>query len=907
VLTDEHINFIIKDLNYRGIVADDIQDELIDHVCTSVEAEINNGGNFIDAYHKVLKSFGHTSGLRQTQWESIQLQNVKAKNMIKNYFTIAWRNFRKQSFYSFINVAGLAVGIAACLVIVLFIVDELNYDAYNTKANRIYRLNEEIKFGANHVNICQNGAPLANAMQQDYPEVEAAIRFRSYGSYLVRPVSSNQNIKEPNVIWTDSTFFKIFSVNVLEGNPTTALKEPASMAISKSMAQKYFPGKSAVGESMILDNNYHMKITTVYEDIPAASHFHFDMLVAQVGETPPAKEAQSVSFLNENFNTYLLLKEGANANALEEKFPGFIKKYFGPQIAGALGNDFTMEKFLSNGNSWKISLTPLRDIHLHSDRKGEFEPNGNITYIYLFAIIAGFILVIACINFMNLSTARSSNRAKEVGVRKVMGSLRSHLVRQFLTESILITLLSFVIAIGLAYLLLPFFNNLALKQLQLPFTNPVFYLILTGSMLLIGLLAGLYPSFFLSAFKPVNVLKGNAALGMKSGFIRSTLVVFQFVISIFLIIGAITVNRQLNFIQNKKLGFEKNQVIVIHDTYALRPFPNVQTFKNEVLKVNHIENGTISGHLPVEGPDSYRNNNTYWKGGSQPTPENLVGLQSWGGDIDYVETMGMKIKTGRGFSAEFISDSSAVILNEAAVAMFSFGENPIGQKISTFDGNRPDGSPDPDQVKTWTIIGVLENFHFSTMKEGISPLGLFLSKSDGNVSFRFSSANTNEVIQSVEKVWKQVAPGQPFHYSFLDEDFGKMYAAEQKLGKIFFTFAGLAIIIACLGLFALTAFTAEQRTKEIGIRKVLGASVSGIVVLLSKEFGKLILVAFALAAPIAWYAVDWWLKSYIYKVEIGILVYLLAGISAFIVAWLTMSYQSMKAALSNPVNSLRSE
>lgn len=904
MLTNEHIDYIIKDLNYRGIVADDIQDELIDHVCSSVEEQMNGGEKFIDAYSKILKSFGHTNGLREIQKKSIQVENQKTKNMIKNYLTIAWRNFRKQSFYSFINVAGLAVGIAACLVIVLFIIDELSYDSYNTKANRIYRVNEEIKFGGNHIKLCVSGAPTANALQQDYPEIEAAVRFRGYGSYLVKPANGTQNIKEQNVIWTDSTFFKIFSVKVLEGNPITALKEPASIAISKRMAQKYFPGKSALGESLILDNKYNAKITAVYEDIPRASHFHFDILIAQVGDWPAAKEAQSQTFLSENFNTYLLLKEGANARALEKKFPGFLKKYFGPQIASALGSEFTMEKFLATGNKWELTLTALKDIHLHSDLTGEFEPNGNITYVYLFGIIAAFILAIACINFMNLSTARSSNRAKEVGVRKVMGSLRSHLVRQFLTESVLVTLLSFIIAIGLAYLLLPYFNDLALKQLELPLTSPVFYLTLIGSLLLIGLMAGVYPSFFLSAFKPVNVLKGHVALGMKSGFIRSALVVFQFVISIFLIIGAITVNRQLNFIQNKKLGFEKNQVIIIHDAYALRPFPNVQAFKTEVLKVPGVANGTISGFLPV---NSDRNNNTYWKEGNQPTPNNLVSLQSWSVDTDYIETMGMKIKIGRGFSKEFISDSSAVILNEAAIPMFSLGENPIGQKISTFNGNRPDGSPDPKQLKSWTIIGVIENFHFSTMKEGITPLGLLLNKSDGNVSFKFNSANTNEVIQSIEKVWKQLAPGQPFQYSFLDEDFGRMYTTEQRLAKIFFTFAGLAIIIACLGLFALTAFTAEQRTKEIGIRKVLGASVGGIVVLLSKEFGKLILISFALAAPLAWYAVNWWLKSYTYKVEIGIPVYLLAGIGAFIVAWLTMSYQSMKAALSNPVNSLRSE
>jgi len=907
MLTHEQINFVIKDLNYRGIVAEEIQEELIDHVCSAIETKINNGKNFIEAYHEVLKTFGHTGGLREAQHQTIQIENQKTKIMIKNYLTIAWRNLRKQGIYSFINITGLAIGVAACLVIVLFIVDELSFDAYNTKADRIYRVNEEIKFGGNHIKLCQNGAPFASAAQQDYPEIEATVRFRSHGSYLVRPANATQNIKEWNVIWTDSTFFKIFSVNVLEGNPNTALREPASVVISKKMAQKYFPGKSALGESLILDNKYNAKVTAVYEDIPPSSHFHFDIMIAQVGDWPAAKEAQSVSFLSENFNTYLLLKEGADAKLLEKKMPGFLKKYFGPQIASALGSDFTMDKFLENGNKWEITFTPLLNIHLHSDLKGELESNGSITYVYLFGIIAVFILVIACINFMNLSTARSSNRAKEVGVRKVMGSLRSHLMRQFLTESILVTLFSFMVALGIAYLFLPVFNNLSLKHLQLPWASSSFYFVLITGVLMIGLLAGLYPSFFLSAFKPVNVLKGHVSLGMKSGLIRSALVVFQFVISISLIVGAISVNRQLNFIQNKKLGFEKNQVIIVHDAYALRPFPNVQTFKNEVLKINHIEKGTISGPLPVEGPDSYRNNNTYWKGGNQPTPNNLVGLQSWDVDADYTATMGMKIKTGRGFSTEFISDSSAVILNETAIPMFSLGENPIGQKISTFDGNRPDGSPDPDKIRSWTIIGIIENFHFSTMKEGITPLGLFLNKSDGNVSFKFNSANTKEVVQSIEKVWKQLAPAQPFQYSFLDEDFRKMYSSEQRLSQIFFVFAGLAIIIACLGLFALTAFTAEQRTKEIGIRKVLGASVRSIVVLLSKEFGKLIIIAFVIAAPLAWLGVDWWLKSYTYKTEIGVAVYLAAGAVAFVIAWLTMGYQSIRAASSDPVKSLRAE
>lgn len=905
-LTKDHIDYIIKDLSYRGIVAEGVQEELLDHICSATEAEMNKGKKFIEAYHEVLKSFGHTSGLREIQKQTLKVENQKPTLMLKNYLTIAFRNLRKQGFYSFINIGGLAVGVAACLVIVLFIIDELSYDRYNTKADRIYRVNNEIKFGGNYYHMTTSSAPTAYTLLQDYPEIEATLRFRDYGSYLVKTADGNESIKEKKVIWTDSTFFKIFSVPVLEGNGSTALKEPASIAISKRTADKYFPNGNALGQSLILDNKYNGKITAVYADIPEASHFHFDILISMVGDWPVAKEAQSTVYLSNNFPTYLLLKEGVDANAFENKLPGFLSKYIGPQLAQILGNDFTMEKFISSGNKYEMSLTPLLDIHLHSGLKGEFEANGSMTYVYLFATIALFILAIACINFMNLSTARSSNRAKEVGVRKVMGSLRSHLVRQFLTESTLLTLFSFVLAIGLAYLSLPLFNSLAQKQLYLPLSNPIFFLALIAFAVVVGLMAGLYPSFFLSAFKPASVLKGHVSLGMKSGFIRSALVVFQFVISIFLIVGAITVNRQLNYIQNKKLGFEKEQVLLIKDAYALRP--NVQSFKNEALKISSVETCTISGFLPIEaGSEVSRNDNSFWKEGNQPTTENLVSLQDWRVDHDYIKTFKMNIKKGRGFSTEFASDSLAVVINEAAVVQFGLGDDPIGKKISRFYGERPDGSPDPNQTRSWTVIGVLENFHFSSMKESISSLGLFLRQSDGFISLRVNTNNSAETIASLQTLWKKLAPDQPFQYSFLDDDFDKMYTNEQRLGRIFGLFAGLAIVIACLGLFALTAFTAEQRTKEIGIRKVLGASVSSIVILLSKEFGKLILIAFVIATPVAWFGVDWWLKSYTYKTEIGVMVYLLAGTFAFATAWITMGYQSIRAASSDPVKSLRSE
>jgi putative ABC transport system permease protein len=898
-LNDEHIAHIIKDLNYRGIVADDVREELIDHICSAVEQEMRHGMRFLDAYHKVLHAFGHNTGLRKTQKEIIKVENKTTRLMLKNYITIAFRNLNKHRFYTLINISGLSIGIASCLIIVLYVMNELSYDKHHENASRIYRINGEIKFGGNHWQLAVGPAPLASALLSEFPEVESVVRFRSQGSFLVKSEGSATSIKEYNINRTDSTFFKIFSVPVLEGDPNTALKEPNTIAISRKMADKYYPEGNALWKTLILDNQTAVKITAIYQDMPTTGHFRFDMLISMTA----FEEAESTHFLSNNFNTYVLLKEGADAKALEAKLPGLVEKYIGPQAAAILGGEFSMEKFRAAGNLLEYTLMPLTDIHLHSDLTAELQANSDITYVYLFGAIALFILAIACINFMNLSTARSANRAKEVGVRKVMGSLRSHLVRQFLTESILLSFFSFVLAIGLAFLLLPMFNSLSQKTLVLPFGTLAFYAIIFLGALVVGISAGLYPSFFLSAFKPVNVLKGNVALGMKSGAIRSGLVIFQFVISIFLVIGTFTVNSQLDYIQNKKIGFEKDQVIVVQDAFALGD--NLQAFKSEVTRNSFIESGTISGYLPVSG--TWRNDNTFWPEGTQPTEENMVGLQNWTVDYDYLKTLGMKIKAGRFFSEEFPSDSTAIVMNEAAVKQFNLEPDPLGKKISTFGGSNPDGSPDRNSVVSVTVIGVVEDFHFESLKQNIDALAFFLKPSKGSVAFRFKANSTQDVINSIEKTWTKLAPGQPFQYSFLDEDFGRMYTAEQRLGKIFVIFAGLAIIIACLGLFALTSFTAEQRTKEIGIRKVLGASVGSIVLLLSKEFGKLIVVSFLIAVPLAWYGVNWWLKNYVYKVEVGVLVYLMAGGFLFVIAWATMGYQSIKAATSNPVNSLRSE
>ena len=818
--------------------------------------------------------------------------------MLKNHLLIALRNLKKHKFYSLINILGLSVGVAVCMIISLFVVNEISYDRHFVHADRIYRVHSDIIFGGNHWDMVLAPAPMAEVLPEDFPEVEAAVHFRSRGSYLVRRQNEAENIKEDRVIWAGKDFFKVFDIPVVQGSADGALSEPHTMAISRKAADKYFPGQEAIGKSLILDHDQEFRITAVYEDIPENTHFHFDFLLAMAG----LDEAKRIVWLSNNFQTYLLIREDANAAALEAKFANLIKKHVEPEIAQVFGEGASVETLVNTGGKLEFSLQRLLDIHLKSDLLGEFEPNFNITYVYLFVAIALFILVIACINFMNLSTARSANRAKEVGIRKVMGSFKFHLIRQFLLESMVISSLAFLLAIPAVALALPVFNSLAGRSLSLPFSEWTFYAVMFLGAGVTGLMAGLYPAFYLSGFKPIEILKGKVSLGMRSGIIRSSLVVFQFSVSIILIIATMMVFKQLDYIQNKKIGFNKEQIITVDDVYALQD--NKQAFKDEVLKNTMMESGTLTGFLPVSG--TWRSDSPWWAEGKDPKQtENMVSMQNWEVDYDYIKTLGMNVIDGRDFSLDFPSDSNAVILNETALRTLNFEGNPIGQKIYTMvDGEELN----MESTTSRTVVGVVENFHFESLKENIGAMMIFLSdEPTGIASFRFHSQDTEAVIAHLESTWNRFAPGQPFTYSFLDDRFGNMYASEVRLGKIFGIFAGFAILIACLGLFALAAFTAEQRTKEIGIRKVLGSSVGNIVVLLSKEFTKLVAIAFVIATPLAWWAVKNWLHEYEFRTEIDWAVFAAAGLFAFVIALLTISFQSVRAATSNPVHSLKSE
>jgi putative ABC transport system permease protein len=809
--------------------------------------------------------------------------------MLKNYFKIAFRNLWKNKGYSAINIIGLAIGIATCLLISLYVLDELSYDKFNKNADRIYRINADIKFGGDEQKLAVCPDPMAFTMVKDYPEVENAVRFRNYGPSLIK--KGNENIKEERIIYTDSTLFDVFTLPMIAGNPKKALTEPNSVVITENIAKKYFNTTNVLGKVLRFDNKTDYKITGVIKEVPENSHLKFDFFIALAG----VEEANRNIWLSFNFNTYLLLRKDANISSFQKKFDNILSKYIWPQGEQLL--HINKDDFKKSGNFIKLSLIPLTDIHLRSDRIAELAPNSDVQVVYIFSVIAIFILLVACVNFMNLSTARSANRAKEVGVRKVLGTPRKNLVTQFLTEAVLMSLIAFVFAVGIALLLLPYLNQLALKNLSLSVDqHPLLFPLLIGFAVVVGLMAGSYPAIYLSSFRPIQVLKGSIANGFKRSYLRSGLVVFQFFISIVLIVATIIIYNQLSYIRNKKLGFNKEQVILVRDAYALDQ--KAETFKQEVLKYPEIISGTKSGYLPIS--NSGRDNESLFAEGHIEN-DKAVASQFWAVDHDYIKTMGMQILQGRDFNKELPTDSNAIVLNETAVKLFGFSSNPIGRKVTRIiDINT-------HVTRDFTVIGVVKNFNFESLRQNIGALCLTIGKDLGAISFRIKTPNIAQTISHIKTAWKTIAPNEPFTYTFLSEEFDSMYRSEQRAGKIFISFAILAVLIACLGLFGLAAYATEQRTKEIGIRKVLGATVSNIVGMLSKDFLKLVVIACVIAFPVAWCCMNRWLQDFAYRIHIGWWVFAVATFVSIFIAIITVSFQAVKAAISNPVKNLRTE
>ena len=804
--------------------------------------------------------------------------------MLKNYLKIALRSIWKDKFFSFLNISGLAIGIACCLLIVTYVRYELSFDKHFKNSANIYRVVIEGSFNGREFTGSQSPSPTGTTFKNQIPGVDQRLRLRNTGNWIVK--YEDKVFNEDKVVFSDETFFDVFQVNLLKGNPQEALSRKNHLVMSEEVAKKYFGDDDPIGKTVKLDNADDWVVSGVFQEIPDNSHFHFEVILSFITRE---NEYNDQAWLSQNYDTYLVLGENANLESVQKQMNEIAIEKMGAEFQQYL--DMSFEEFEAAGNRFHYFLQPIADIHLRSDNYGGFEPEGDITYVYIFTAIAAFILVIACINFMNLSTARSANRAKEVGLRKVMGSVRGQLIFQFISESVLLTFIGGMIGLAIAIVVLPFFNEFANRQMTIDFLSQLPY-VLCGSFL-VGFLAGLYPAFFLSAFAPVKVLKGNLSMGMKSGVLRKALVSFQFFISILLIIGTFSIMNQLQFIQSKKLGFEKNQVLLVHNTYLLDQ--NTEAYRNQILNNSNVENGSFTWFLPTY---SNRSSTVFFPNAVIDQEKGQVS-QNWRVDENYADVFGMKLKDGRFFNKDIPSDSMAMVINEKAAEIYGIEdlENAI---IGDF-------SDDGSSLDRYKVIGIIEDFHFESLKTEIGPLVMRLGNERGYLALKLNSSNYQQVIDEAKLAWNELALDQPFEYSFLDDRFGNMYESESKLGEIFSIFAGLAIVIACLGLFGLAAFTAQQKTKEVGIRKVLGASIGQLIYLMSKEVTILIIFSFMIASAVGWYSVDQWMQSFAYRPPISVSVFILAGASALIIALITMSYQSIKVATGNPTKALRSE
>lgn len=800
--------------------------------------------------------------------------------MFENYIKVALRNILKHKFYSAINILGMTIGITACLMIALYIYDELSYDRFHEKAERIYQVGLHGKLGGQDIRTTSTCPPMAAALVADIPEVETATRLvPAFGQPAFK--YGDKIFTEERVFYADSNFFEFFSFKLKAGDVRTALKEPNTVVLTEELAIKYFGDEPAIGKLIVIGgDNRTYTVSGVAENTPSNSHFSFTALLS-------ARSNEDLStgiWLNNFMYTYFLLREQATPQQVESKFEAMVEKYIGPEIERFMGS--TLKQMKESGGEYGYYTTKLTDIHLHSTSQGDIEPGGNIMYIYFFGGIGVFIILIACINFMNLSTARSAGRAKEVGLRKTLGSLRGQMIGQFLSESVIYSAVGVILALVATYFLLPAFNLLSGKEMGLGlFTQPLFIASMFVLILVVGFIAGSYPAFYLTSFSPVEVLKGKVRSGLKSKGIRSFLVIFQFALSIFLIIFTAVVYQQITFMQTKNLGIDKNNILILQSTGRLgnnrEAFRNALTQQKEVIKSSYTNN-SFPG---VNSTTIFRT------AGSEQ--DHIMGV--YYADYDHQDVIKFELSHGRYFSKDFPSDSTSIIINEAAAREFGF-ENPVGEELIYNEGT----------IVRLKIIGVVKNFNFESFKSEVRPLSIRLTPTANNLLIRYQGSSS-AVLANVEKLWKEYAANEPFEYNFLDQRFDELFRAEQRMGQIFTLFSGLAILIASLGLFALAAFTSEQRTKEIGIRKSMGASVFSLTVLLSREFTKLVLIAFVPACALGWYISDTWLEGFAYRVEIHPLIFVGSGVVAIFIAWLTVSYQSIKAARANPVSSLRYE
>jgi len=809
--------------------------------------------------------------------------------MIRNYSKIILRSMLRQKVFSLIKIGGFALGISACLLIALFISDELGYDRHYIDRDRIYRV--ILVYNVNGT-IRGKGvafpAPFAKALKDEFPEVEQFGRLNrteyfGAGSNEIRCIDKVQNNHEEGFAFADQGLLDIFQIPMIYGDPLHALDEPGTIVISKRKADKFFPDENPIDKTLIINDDASKQyvIKGVMNNPPVNSHFQSDFLMTLSNGLYPGEQS---NWRSQSYDTYIKLRPGTDVEQLVSKFSLITEKYFIPsQQRDGYVDAENLEDILD------YELQPISDIHLKSEGIQDGLTHGDIHFIWLFAIIAGFILTIACINFINLSTAKSAHKAKEIGFLKTIGAMRSNLVRQFLTESLLFSFLSFMLGIILSIALLPYFNLLSGKSLAIPWATFWWLLpLILFASVIIGILAGLYPSFYLSSFKPANIIKGTFSLGSKSARMRNALVIFQFTVSIILIAATLIIYRQFEYILNKKVGFDKEQVLLLHGANTMGN--KINTFKNELLRLPEVKNVTISDYLPIEG--TKRDGNALWKEGKSKVESPVYG-QFWRVDHDYIKTMGMNIVEGRDFSIDMLTDSKAAVINQTLAKQLGLTD-PIGKKIA-------------NTWETFEIIGIVQDFNYESLRNNIGGVCLTIGNSPKIVSVKINTTDMSGTIQSITGVWNKFSVNQSIRYSFLDEEFAMMYADVQKMGKIFSSFTFLAIIIACLGLFALSSYMIEKRTKEIGIRKVNGAKISEAIALLNTDFLKWVIIASVIAIPIAYYAMHRWIENFAYKTELSWWIFALAGIMALGIALLTVSWQSWRAATRNPVEALRYE
>lgn len=800
--------------------------------------------------------------------------------MFKNYIKTALRIMSRQKAYSAINVVGLSLGIAATLLIVLYVADELSFDRFHTDADRMYRVTFFGRLEGNDFNMAVSAAPIAAAMMAEIPEVESTARF---GIWRSMPIAIDDKGFTETMLVADSNFFDFFTFPLLAGDAETVLRGPNKIVVTQSAARRYFGNENPIGKTLLSGGEKTVcEVTGVVQDPPANSHVRFDLLLS--GES--WRYMRDDSWTSNNLYTYFKIHPGANVAAIKAKLDAMVEKNMGRDLEKILG--MTWKQFKQKGDNVGLVLQPVLDIHLRSNLTEEISANGDMQYIYIFGVIAVFLLVIACINFMNLSTARSANRAKEVGVRKSIGAIRTRLITQFLAESMIYSFLSTLVALAIIGVVIEPFNLLAGKSLSLSMLlSP---LVIAGVVLfavVVGLLAGSYPALYLTSFNPSEVLKGRIRAGLKNSGLRNGLVVFQFMISIVLILGSMVVYGQLRFMQHKNMGFDKENVIELLHTWSLGK--NATAFKNELTMHPEFRGASYASDLPPRMNSS----NAFRKGG---TEQDYL-LNRCYADYDHVKVMKYEMAAGRFFSREFPSDTGAIVINETAFKLMGF-DKVENQVIINYGAKKP---------QPLRLIGVIKDFNFETLRNNVKPMALLLSgELNGEMAIRVAPGNTQASLSLLEDIWKKHSSAT-FEYFFLDQRFDALFHAEQRMSQIILIFTVLTIFIACLGLFGLATYTAEQRAKEISIRKVMGASIPQVIVLLSRDFTLLIVVAFAIAAPLGWYFTRAWLHEFAYHIDVSPLTIALSGLAALVIALVTISSQAVKAARENPVKAMRSE